>query len=889
MKSFDSPTTHRSSAADATESALQSFLARVVDAGLIGVPLLTPWFMGGRHPLGELVIVLLAVAVALAWLGRRALDPRTATWTGSPGEWVVLGAVLLVIAQIVPWPQPVLDLLSPHTRQLLPLWRGDATVPGTLGTWNQVSMTPEWTRAGLTLLLAYGMLFLVAVQRLRTIDDVQWLLRWIGVAVFVQAVFGIVQYLTTNGKFVWIYQHPFRDTWYAVTGAYINRNHFAHLMALGLGPLACLVAASLSRKRPAGHGAFAAGRTSTEQIRLLAWTLALGIVLLAGLMTSSRGGAVAMLVATLLLCGALYRARLLSWRFPVAMIGIFALIGSCLAIHGYRNVADRLDDYTAGSIEELDQGGPRRAIWDADFKALPDYAWFGAGVGSHREIYPMYLTDSWEVEFTHAENGYLQIALEAGVPGLVLMLAAIGLCAFWCRRGLSAGVDPKICMCTAAVAAGMAASVVHSLVDFVWYIPSLAAVTILLSAAAYRLALLSRGNAAVGAARVAGSPWQWRLAPLAISLVGGWMIYDRFCATMAEPHWDHFLSYALKEPQEGDKAVDPTILPALENVLYWTPDNAKAHIRLASLLLGRFEQLQQAAANAMPLNQISEAAMASRSRFSSAADLDAWLNRAIGENRRLLSAALWHLDRGISLCALMGEGYVHLADLCFLKGQGQAERLAYLNQALTVRPYDGVVLLSAGSAAALRGDVDAMIAYWRPVLRCRQQERQAMVRLLTAMPIPVEEVLSAFQPDLPAVRMLYARYSQMGVPQPLQVIGAYYVQGLGQAIQRSDAESAAQLWFEMHHVYHAMNQPAQGVECMRRAVAGRPTDFNFHFVLAQRLNEQQKFAEAEQELKWCAQRRPDNQDVKAALAEAVSGRVDQQTRGMATPANYITK
>ena len=30
-------------------------------------------------------------------------------------------------------------------------------------------------------------------------------------AVVVQAVFGIVQYLTANGKFVWIYQHPFRD------------------------------------------------------------------------------------------------------------------------------------------------------------------------------------------------------------------------------------------------------------------------------------------------------------------------------------------------------------------------------------------------------------------------------------------------------------------------------------------------------------------------------------------------------------------------------------------------------------------------------------------------------------------------------------------------------
>ena len=288
----------------------------------------------------------------------------------------------------------------------------------------------------------------------------------------------------------------------------------------------------------------------------------------------------------------------------------------------------------------------------------------------------------------------------------------------------------------------------------------------------------------------------------------------------------------------------------------------------------------------MPLNQISEAAMASRGRFSSAAELDAWLNRAIGENRRLLTAALWHLDRGISLCALMGEGYVHLADLCFLKGQGQPERLAYLNQALTVRPYDGVVLLSAGSAAALRGDVDGMIAYWRPVLRCRDQERQAMVRLLTAMPIPVEEVLSAFQPDLPAVRLLYARYARMALPQPLQIVATYYAEVLGRAIQQKDAESAAPLWFEKADVYHSLNQPAAAVDCLQHAVAGRPTDFQFRYVLAQRLNEQQQFTEAERQLKWCAQRRPDNQDVKAALAQAITGRVNQQTRGTATPASY---
>ena len=72
----------------------------------------------------------------------------------------------------------------------------------------------------------------------------------------------------------------------------------------------------------------------------------------------------------------------------------------------------------------------------------------------------------------------------------------------------------------------LAASVIHSLVDFVWYISSLMAITILLAGAAYRLALLSQRPAASvrRSAALPGPPWQWRLAPLAVACwsADGW-------------------------------------------------------------------------------------------------------------------------------------------------------------------------------------------------------------------------------------------------------------------------------------------------------------------------------------------------------------------------------
>jgi tetratricopeptide (TPR) repeat protein len=302
---------------------------------------------------------------------------------------------------------------------------------------------------------------------------------------------------------------------------------------------------------------------------------------------------------------------------------------------------------------------------------------------------------------------------------------------------------------------------------------------------------------------------------------------------------------------------------------------------LAEVILFEFERHQRESTNAMPLSQISEAALASRDYFKTRADLDAWLARAIGEHRKLLNVSLWHLHRAVSSCPLLGEAYVHLADLCFLEGAGDAEKAAYLQQALSVRPYDGVVLLAAGSAAALRNDINGMIAYWSPVLRCRQQERQAMVKLLTMAPVSVESVLRFFQPDLSAVRLMYDKYNQIAPPEQLQPLYAYYAEKLHAAIKKSNEDEAAPLWFEMHGVYRRMNRAPQTLECLKRAVAGRPGDFDYRFRLGLEFVEQKQFAEAECHLDWCAQRRPQDGQVKEALAKAVRGRIDRQSSSTA--------
>ena len=76
------------------------------------------------------------------------------------------------------------------------------------------------------------------------------------------------------------------------------------------------------------------------------------------------------------------------------MLGVCLLSGASLAIHGYQRVATRLSDLTAGSINQLDHNAARRDLWKADALAVADYWRFGAGLGSHREVYPIYFQGS---------------------------------------------------------------------------------------------------------------------------------------------------------------------------------------------------------------------------------------------------------------------------------------------------------------------------------------------------------------------------------------------------------------------------------------------------------------------------------------------------------------
>ena len=227
-----------------------SWLLSVVDACLAGCIFIVPLLLGGRCAVGHFGLTIFAATAASVWWLRQSLLPRQ-YWRRSAAHLLLLAAIALVVLQLAPLPGSWTSQLSPKTAELLPLWNENGSAG--LDAWHQVSLIPAESRSGLVLLLAYGLVFSVSVQRIRSMEDVERLLRWTAYSAVGMGLFGLLQYFTSNGMFFWVYQHPFAMTDDGVKGAFTNRNHFAHFLALGIGPVIWWVQDGMRRHGMGGN------------------------------------------------------------------------------------------------------------------------------------------------------------------------------------------------------------------------------------------------------------------------------------------------------------------------------------------------------------------------------------------------------------------------------------------------------------------------------------------------------------------------------------------------------------------------------------------------------------------------------------------------------------
>lgn len=476
----------------------------ITDLLIAALLLIFPFVMGGREAWGHCILIMLSLALGFVWCFHQTI---------SGGRFVLLrleplliAGILLVWFQAQPQSPKVLSWLSPEYARLLPDWgttqrppASDAAAGGPV--WRTASLTPAETRHAFHMALAYVLIGVVVTQRLQKSEDCHRLLKLVGISGLLMAVFAVCQLALSNGRFFWFYRHPYTGTGEILKGAFTNRNHFAQFLVLSIGPLIWW----LMHEREVHSGSDnstvrkglgpAQGNHSnfdrTLNMRLLLLTLAVVGVLLCVVMTLSRGGMVAAAVTCAVSLAGLWKAAEI--RSSLAMLFVaagLAMVGVAI-FSGEDGLELRVSQLASADAGQMDPNNARRTIWNADLDAIRVFPILGTGIGSHREVYPVYMEQLAEFasyEFSHAESSYVHLALETGLAGFGLL--AMGLLYVIWRIGTGvfrSTVSPEYRGALTAVAASLAGGVLHAAADFIWYAPAIVVTTIILTAAGLRL------------------------------------------------------------------------------------------------------------------------------------------------------------------------------------------------------------------------------------------------------------------------------------------------------------------------------------------------------------------------------------------------------------------
>lgn len=324
-----------------------------------------------------------------------------------------------------------------------------------------LSAYPYLTRVELFKLLAYLVLFFLAVQSFRTAEQARpfvWFLLILGFAV---ALFGILQFFTFNDKLYWV--RPLRYGG-SPFGPYVNRNHFAGLMELII-PLGLAILFYRAVRR--------------DKLPLVALFT---IVPIGALFLSASRGAILSFLFQLGLLGFLVWARQAGRRARLVGAGflVIFLAGAFVVWLGVGHTFERF-----AQLWTCDLAQERRLVMLKDsWRIFLDHPWAGTGAGTLVTVYPQYASFDDGRLVDHAHNDYLELLAETGIVG---GLCALGFVVLLFRRALTnLQSDQSAFILAARTGALVACSglLLHGLVDFNLHIPSNALLFALLASLA---------------------------------------------------------------------------------------------------------------------------------------------------------------------------------------------------------------------------------------------------------------------------------------------------------------------------------------------------------------------------------------------------------------------
>lgn len=319
-----------------------------------------------------------------------------------------------------------------------------------------MSAYPYATNVELLKGVTYLVLCFLAAESFRITED-RVALTWFLVTLsFVIAVFGIVQRFSFDGRLYWLIPLPDGAEPF---GPFVNRDHFAGFVEL---------------TAPLGLAMLLNGAYRRDKIVLLTLFTTMPIVAL--LLSSSRGGIVGFVVATLVVV-ALSRPMLARRKQMLGVLTLGILAGVFAFWLGANATIGRFERMSPTALTNSQRLAMDRDTW----RIFLDHPWMGTGLGTLETVYPKYASFYDGRVVDHAHNDYLEFLAETGGAGGVLGAGFIALLLWGGIRNWRSAADAGDRAFLIGALAACAALLVHSGVDFNLHIPSNALLFLLLT------------------------------------------------------------------------------------------------------------------------------------------------------------------------------------------------------------------------------------------------------------------------------------------------------------------------------------------------------------------------------------------------------------------------
>lgn len=367
--------------------------------------LLTPLPLGGNRPwawliLSTLIGLLMVVDVATA-LARNEdqstsrLKPLIFLWL-SVGVWAGVQAMLWVPENIA------------H-----PLWFDVAAYTGSEVV-ARISREPDATLSSLMLFLTYGSVFWLSVRFCDSYERATFILKVLVLSQLIYAVYGLIVYFSGVEKILWLDKWAYQG---GLTSTFVNRNTYATFAGLGVLASTAYLFVSIRKDMRGLSGKRELFRAFVETSMQRAWIPLLTLLLTATalLLTQSRGGFVSTFIALMLLLVGLMSVKLIPKQISVyIVIGVLSAAIFAFFLSGETVTLRLLNTNFDTSI--------RDEVFVQVASAIEVNPVLGAGYGTFEQTFLPYKVGSLAtMNWDKVHNTYLELALELGVPAVILI------------------------------------------------------------------------------------------------------------------------------------------------------------------------------------------------------------------------------------------------------------------------------------------------------------------------------------------------------------------------------------------------------------------------------------------------------------------------------------